>query len=43
MQLRASGDQAGAAAALRTYLDTAPQAGDAAVVRHYLDKLEATP
>jgi predicted Zn-dependent protease len=43
MQLRASGDQAGAAAALRTYLDNAPQAGDAAVVRHYLDKLEATP
>lgn len=43
MQLRASGDRAGAAAALRTYLDTAPQAGDAAVVRHYLDKLEATP
>ncbi len=43
MQLRASGDKAGAAVALRTYLDTAPQAGDAAVVRHYLDKLEATP
>lgn len=43
MQLRASGDKAGAAVALRTYLDTAPQAGDAVVVRHYLDKLEATP
>lgn len=43
MQLRASGDKAGAAVALRTYLDAAPQAGDAAVVRHYLDKLEAAP
>jgi predicted Zn-dependent protease len=43
MHLRASGDKAGAAAALRTYLDAAPQAGDAAVVRHYLDTLEAAP
>ncbi|MFZ5638779.1 MAG: M48 family metalloprotease [Pseudomonadota bacterium] len=43
MFLRGKGDTAGAATALRTYLQAAPQASDAALIKHYLDKLEPTP
>lgn len=43
MLLRAQGDAAGAANALRTYLQTAPDAADAALIKHYLTKLEPTP
>lgn len=43
MLLRTQGDAAGAANALRTYLQTAPDAADAALIKHYLTKLEPTP
>ncbi len=43
MLLRTKGDTAGAAGALRNYLQAAPDAGDAALIRHYLTRLEPTP
>ena len=43
MLLRTQGDTAGAASALRRYLQAAPAAGDAALIQHYLTRLEATP
>lgn len=43
MLLRDKGDAAGAANALRNYLQAAPDAGDAALIHHYLTKLESTP
>jgi predicted Zn-dependent protease len=43
MLLRTKGDTAGAASALRNYLQAAPAAGDAALIQHYLTRLEATP
>lgn len=42
MLLREQGDKAGALAALRRYLKSAPGADDAAVVKHYITKLETT-
>ncbi|TXH67269.1 MAG: hypothetical protein E6Q88_10840 [Lysobacteraceae bacterium] len=43
MYLRTKGDNVGAAAALRNYLQAAPNASDTALIRHYLTKLESTP
>lgn len=43
MLLRTKGDTAGAATALRQYLQAAPDAGDAALIQHYLTRLESTP
>lgn len=43
MLLRTRGDTAGAANALRNYLQVAPEAGDAALIQHYLTRLESTP
>ncbi len=43
MLLRTQGDTAGAANALRNYLEAAPAAGDAALIQHYLTRLEPTP
>jgi len=40
--LRAKGDAAGAASALRSYLQASPNAGDAALIQHYLTQLEST-